>query len=299
LRRAHSLPIAFLAAAMLAGAAVAQTPQPAVRQDLRQLSWPGRNTAAAPANAPAGARQDLRRSNLVIPHGGFGASGSAPAGPAPTTPRRTLTPANAWLQPASPNPAPAPTPAMPVPVRTEAPPPPAPPASRPAATPEYLPDQGGRGQRAPADIVYAAPPEPAPPGAAPDQPADPMAPRRDAPIFRLQRTAPPPESVAEAPAAAQQGQPAAPRLRPVAEVTNTGERPPQQGARYYSVHRQNGRQPDTLTMPEPTYVDALAITMTQTPASQDLAEPEQGPTLIRDSQGRNRPVPAASDGDHQ
>jgi len=130
-------------------------------------------------------------------------------------------------------------------------------------------------------------------------PADPMAPRRDAPIFRMQQAAPRPEPVAEA-APAQTGRdPAAPRIQRVAEVSNTGERPPQQGARYYSVHRQNGRQPDALEMPEPTYVDALAITMTQTPASQDLAQPDQGPTLIRDNQGRVRSTPAASDGDHQ
>jgi len=124
-----------------------------------------------------------------------------------------------------------------------------------------------------------------------------MAPRRDAPIFRLQQqqAAPQPQPPAQTTAARQDQ--AAPRY--TAEVTNTGERPPQQSARYYSVHRQNGRQPDTLTMPDPTYIDALAITMTQTPASQDLAEPEQGPTLIRDSQGRTRPAPAASDGDHQ
>ena len=296
MRRAHSLPIALLAATMLAGAAVAQTSQPAARQDLRQISWPGRNAAAPAPNAPAAARPDLRRSNLVIPHGGFGATGSAPVAPAAAVPRRTLTPANAWLRPASPPPPPAPAP--PAPVRAAAAPPLAAPAPPAGAPPEYLPDQGRRGQPAPADIVYAAPPGPAPSNTAPDQPADPMAPRRDAPIFRLQQAAPPPEPVADAPAV-EQAQAAAPRPRYVAEVTNTGERPPQQGARYYSVHRQNGRQPDTLAMPEPTYVDALAITMTQTPASQDLAEPEQGPTLIRDSQGRNRPAPAASDGDHQ
>ena len=295
MRRAHSLPIALLAATTLAGAAAAQTPQSTVRQDLRQLSWTSRNAAASPA-APTVSRTDLRRANLVIPHGGFGAVEPAPAAPAAPSPRRTLTPANAWLQPTPP-----PASAAPAPLRAEtAEPAPSPPA-RPAATPEYLPDQGRRGQRAPADIVYAAPPEPVASemAAAPDQPADPMAPRRDAPIFRLQQQAAPPSVPApQTPAAAPEAQ-AAPRPRYVAEVTNTGERPPQQGARYYSVHRQNGRQPDTLAMPEPTYVDALAITMTQTPASQDLAEPDQGPTLIRDNQGRMRPAPATSDGDHQ
>ncbi|GLS01373.1 hypothetical protein GCM10007859_13870 [Brevundimonas denitrificans] len=93
--------------------------------------------------------------------------------------------------------------------------------------------------------------------------------------------------------------PAAPRPRRVAEVSNSGERPPTQGGRYYSVHRQNGRQPDALDMPEPNYVDALVVSMPETIASQDLAAPEQGPTLIRDAQGRVRAAPAASDGDHQ
>ncbi|MBU2397095.1 MAG: hypothetical protein KKB87_06590, partial [Alphaproteobacteria bacterium] len=91
----------------------------------------------------------------------------------------------------------------------------------------------------------------------------------------------------------------APAPRRVAEVSNSGERPPSQGGRYYSVHRQNGRQPDALAMPDPTYVDALVVNMPETIASQDLAAPEQGPTLIRDAQGRVRPAPAASDGDHQ
>lgn len=278
MRRAHSLPIALLAAT-LASAAAAQTPAPAARQDLRQLSWAGRTMAATPAAAPA--RSDLRRPNLVIPHGGFSAVAPAPSSPAASSaPRRTLTPANAWMQPAPPPPASAP-------VRAEA--------------PEYLADRGGRGQPVPADIAYAPTPEPAPSGlAAPTagEPADPIAPRRDAPIFRLQQAAPQAEPVAEAPASASQDQTAAPAPR-IAEVANTGERPPQQGARYYSVHRQNGRQPDALAMPEPTYVDALAITMTATPASQDLAEPDKGPTLIRDNEGRLRATPAASDGDHQ
>ena len=39
------------------------------------------------------------------------------------------------------------------------------------------------------------------------------------------------------------------------EVSNSGERPPRQGGRYYSVHRQNGRQPDVLEMPEPYLPD--------------------------------------------
>lgn len=305
MRRAHSLPIAFLAATSLAGAAAAQTPGPAGRPDLRQLSWSARTMTATSHDAPLAARGDLRRPNLVIPHGGF--SATAPtvshAAPAPA-PHRTLTPANAWIRPASPPPAPAAAAVpVPAPAHTEAPAPVrvAPPTPRDAAMPEYLPDQGGRGQPVPADVAYAPAPEPAPSAMiapARGDPADPMAPRRDAPIFRLQRPAPEPAAGPAVPAPRAEAA-ALTLLHRVAEVSNTGERPPQQGARYYSVHRQNGRQPDVLEMPEPTYVDALAITMTVTPASQDLAQPDPGPTLIRDNQGRMRPAPAASDGDHQ
>jgi hypothetical protein len=150
-------------------------------------------------------------------------------------------------------------------------------------------------------MIYAPAPSQAPP--VESSPFDPMAPRRDAPIFRMQQDSP---ALAPAPAAAPPVvQPAAaaaqatPQPRRVAEVSNSGERPPAQGGRYYSVHRQNGRQPDALEMPAPNYVDALVVTMPETIASQDLAAPEQGPTLIRDAQGRVRPAPAASDGDHQ
>ena len=155
-------------------------------------------------------------------------------------------------------------------------------------------------------MIYAPAPAPArAPVSATIDPYDPMAPRRDAPIFRMQQdapvAAPPPAGPAVQPAVqpAEGAPAAAPQPRRVAEVSNSGERPPAQGGRYYSVHRQNGRQPDSLAMPEPTYVDGLVVTMPQTIASQDLAVPEQGPTLIRDAQGRVRPAAAASDGDHQ
>ena len=295
MRRASTLAAAALAATgllTLADAASAQSASGA--RDLRYLSWPGRAEAADPAARdvaqPTAARASLRRPNTVIPHGGFAAAEpSAPRAltPAPGQPRRTLTPANAWLQPPAPAPAPAPV---------LAPPPPPPPAATPAPRPgpEYLPDQGGRSQPAPAEVVYPAPvrhDEAAAPAA-----SDPMAPRRDAPIFRMQQTPPPPP---EAPPAATPPAEAPAQPRRVAEVANSGERPAQQGARYYSVHRQNGREPDALVMPTPTYVDALVVSMTDIPASRDLAEPEQGPTLIRDQNGNMRAAPAASDGDHQ
>ena len=300
MRRASTLAAAALAATgllTLADAASAQSAAGAGEaRGLRYLSWPGRGEAADPADRdaarPAANRADLRRPNRVIPHGGFAAAEPpAPRGltPAPGPARRTLTPANAWLRPApAPEPVPVPVPAPPS-AATATPSPPPPPG------PEYLPDQGGRGQPAPAEIVYPTPVrfDGADPVAAV---SDPMAPRRDAPIFRMQQTPPPVPQAG--PAAAPRVEQPAPS-RPLVEVANSGERPPQQGARYYSVHRQNGREPDALVMPAPTYVDALVVSMTETPATQDLAEPEQGPTLIRDRNGNMRAAPAASDGDHQ
>lgn len=302
MRRAPILTTALLAAAgvaLFAGAASAQSADAPAGEarGLRYLSWSGRGEVvptapAATSGAPAAARRDLRRPNTVIPHGGFAAAAPAPAPPGPTPApgaRRTLTPANAWMRPVAPPPEPAMAPPAAAPAAAE---------TRPRTTPDYLPDSGGRGQAAPAEIFHAPAPAPAATG-----PVDPMAPRRDAPIFRMQRDAPvaPPAAAPDAPVV----QPAAaapapaPQPRRVAEVSNSGERPALQGGRYYSVHRQNGRQPDVLEMPEPTYVDALAISMPETIASQDLAAPEEGPTLIRDAQGRVRPAPAASDGDHQ
>jgi len=305
LRRAPILTTALLAAAgvaLFAGAASAQSADvPAGEaRGLRYLSWSSRGEVVptAPATtsgAPAAARRDLRRPNTVIPHGGFAAAAPAPTRPGLTPApgaRRTLTPANAWMRPVAPPPEPAmAAPAAPAPAPAAA-------APRPRATPDYLPDPGGRGQAVPAEMIYAPATAPAATG-----PVDPMAPRRDAPIFRMQQDAPvahpaaAPDAPGVQPAAAAPAP--APQPRRVAEVRNSGERPALQGGRYYSVHRQNGRQPDVLEMPEPTYVDALAVSMPETIASQDLAAPEQGPTLIRDAQGRVRPAPAASDGDHQ
>lgn len=135
-----------------------------------------------------------------------------------------------------------------------------------------------------------------------------MAPRRDAPIFRLQRAAPqaapqpPSDPEARAPADPQTEAPASkePAVRRVATVAgNIEDRPPTELARYYSVHRQSGRQPDPLTMPQPSYVDAMVITMDEPLTSQDLAHPQEGPALIRDANGRLRAQPAAPEGDYQ
>lgn len=309
--------LALTGAMTLAGATEAQAQvqtadqTPGQSAGLRYLSWQGRGpvttlaTAAHAGVTPARrVRRDLRRPNTVIPHGGFEAA--APTAPRPgLTPApggRTdgLTPATAWLRPAVPPPEAQPAPiaaAASEPAPGLAPPPPPP----VRALPDYLPERGG--QATPAAIVQPAPA----PAAARNDAFDPMAPRRDAPIFHLQRPSPPaaaqaaPEAASATAAHADAAPPPAGRPEPhrIAQVVNTGEQPPVQGARYYSVHRLHGQRPDPLMMPDPTYVDALAVTLAETPATQDLAAPEQGPTLIRDNQGRLRAAPAASDGDHQ
>lgn len=263
MRRAHCLTLGLATvalAAALADASVAQT-APTVAPP-RYLNWAGRSEATpAPVAVAVDARPglDQRRPNRVIPHGG---AAPTPA-PAPAAPRRTLTPANAWLRPAPvAAAAPAPVPAAPAAS-------PAPRLVSPARTvPDFLPEQGGRGQPVPAEVALAAP-QPA----APAPEADPMAPRRDAAIFRMQ-------------------QPPAPGVQPVSQGAD-------QGVRRYSVHRLNGQEPDALTMPAPTTVDVVTVSLDQTIASQDLAEPAQGPTLIRDAQGRVRAQPAAPEGDYQ
>lgn len=266
MRRAHCLTFGLMTVALgtgLADASMAQTAQnPA---PLRYLNWAGRGdpTVAPVAMAPTGQPlQGQRRPNRVIPHGGAALTPAPAADASPPAPRRTLTPANAWLR--------APAPVAPAPA---APPPVAPPAPQPVAaartTPEFLPEQGGRGQPAPADIVLATP-QPAPAATAAPPPADPMAPRRDAPIFRVQQ----------------------PTAAPVVAD-------PAQNARRYSVHRQNGQEPDALSMPASATVDVVGVNLDQTIASQDLAQPAPAPNLIRDAQGRVRAQPASPEGDYQ
>jgi len=108
---------------------------------------------------------------------------------------------------------------------------------------------------------------------------DPNAPRRDAPIFRLQNPATAPASDGTAPA-----QPSADATNPPVPAASAG------GARYYSVHRQAGRQPDPPQRPEPVYLDALPIDLTTPVSSDDLAAPPEAPQLVRDAKGRVRTV---------
>lgn len=126
------------------------------------------------------------------------------------------------------------------------------------------------------------------PAAAPDY--DPMAPRRDAPIFRMQQPQAPAQSETQpqaAPAAStqtnSQGEIQSPVLtQPVAGRTTGGQayagaEPPREGVRYYSVQRAVGRQPDPIAIPESVYLDNAPI---------DLAEPPAAPVRTRTVNGQ-------------
>jgi hypothetical protein len=126
------------------------------------------------------------------------------------------------------------------------------------------------------------------PAAASDN--DPMAPRRDAPIFRMQQPQPQAEPAASAQANAQanaQGEIQSSVLtQPVAGRTAGGQayagaEPPREGVRYYSVQRAVGRQPDPIAMPESVYLDNAPI---------DLAEPPAAPVRTRTVNGQAQVV---------
>lgn len=254
MRRTLVLTTVLLGACALPGAALAQVQaQPSNGTGLRYLSWPGKAAVATPRPAPAVA---AAATPAPIP-----ARASAPIplarlepAPVPTPSSRGLTPASTWLEsprPAAPAPAPEPRPAV---------------MEQPAPQPAPRPTPRPISQ--PAQIVEAAP-QPAAPAPAP-QPAetpaaDPMAPRRDAPIFRLQR---PDGSVAAAPQAGTAS-----------------------SARYYSVHRQAGHEPDAIARPATVYLDALPVQLAQTPNSTDLAQPDGPPTLLRGANGKVRALP--------
>lgn len=255
------------------------------------LGWAGKPAAAAhpaAANAPVAVHPDLI-GRTVAPTQTRPAA-VLPTGPVQPRPGRGLTPASAWLTPHAAAPAshavahapPAPVAVAPAPVRD-------------APTPRMI--QPTRAEAAVVRPVQPPPPAPAPaasePAAAPLD--DPMAPRRDAPIFRLtqggqadaQPAAPGPQAQTPATQAALQA--AAPPSAPPTSAS--------QGNRFYSVHRQAGRQPDAVAMPQPIYLDALPVELTQPPAARDLAEPGGPPTLLRGADGRVQAMTPATDGD--
>lgn len=202
---------------------------------LRYLSWPGK-AAATPVRAveTAAVPAPAPASNPVPLARIAPAPTSSPVSP---TPRPGLTPASAWAPP-----------------KVEAAPVvPVAPAPMPSSPPTIQPQPA------------SAPP---PPEAQPA--ADPMAPRADAPIFRLQR----PAATDAAPGQAQTQMPADPS-----------------SARYYSLHRQAGHAPDAIATPQAVYLDALPVELAQTPQSADLAEPPAPPALMRGADGRLTAAP--------
>ena len=288
MRRALAVSIVLTAVNLAAGAAVAQQ-APTNASGLRYLSWPGKPAVSAratptpaviQAEAPA---PTVTAANRTLP----GAIPLARLSPAPSTatPRSNgLTPASAWMPQRAPTPA---EPAHSAPVEA-APVETAPAQATRVAPSPYVPEPQPSAPQPQPEPQMQAEPAPVPQQAAQAEPqpatqpaqaavADPMAPRRDAPIYRLQR--PQAGAPLDAAAVAASGQ--------AAPTPTAGDN----SARYYSVHRQAGRHPDAIPAPQQTYLDAMPVQMAQTPQSSDLAQPDGPPALIRNANGALRAVP--------
>lgn len=312
MRSALVFTTALFAVSAIAGAASAQQAA-ANSAGLRYLSWPGKPVSSQgtarsePALRPTRTAATLDASP-AIPLARIGA-------PSREAPRPGLTPATAFYNPAN-NPTPAqagPAPQAYTPARLpEAPPPQPAPHAAPVAEPEaYSPPPPRAVAQPQPQQAQVREPQPQPqqqPQPQPQQQAyepasteapavvDPMAPRRDAAIFSLQRNAanqPPAAAPTTAPAIA--GVPMAstagvgPQVAEVQAPAPAGSY--SQQARYYSVHRQAGRHPDAIAAPQQAYLNALPVELTQVPASKDMAEPDAPPQLIRDANGRIRAMP--------
>lgn len=120
--------------------------------------------------------------------------------------------------------------------------------------------------------------------------ADPMAPRRDAPIFSING------AQSQAPVQAQQQPSTQAQAQPQPQVQQTAsaEGPPRTGPRYYSVHRAAGHQPDPTAMPESVYA-VIPEGAFLDAARTDLAEPPPPPIQTRTINGR---VQAINQGDN-
>ena len=280
----------LFAALMGAGAAAAQVAT--TSEGLRYLSWPGKPPVARGPDARASSAQTTapRATLAALPLARL----DAPASTAVAA-RRGLTPASDWLSPAvasqpvsQPRPYEATTP-QPAPVQVA------------SAQPEPVQAPIVRAPVVQAPVVQAAADRTAPapqhaPQTAPqptpqaDAPGDPMAPRRDAPIFRLTQAS----MAAAAPAATPPVQTAAVQAEasPLASAPSAAP----QGARFYSVHRQAGHRPDPIPQAQPVYLDALPVEMSQTPSSADLAQPDGPPALIRNRDGSVRAAPPSAGG---
>jgi hypothetical protein len=281
-----------LACLALAGVAQAQTQAPPTSS--RYLSWANRTTSTTPPRVAANAARADILPRRVAPSQGLARPQMQPFSPPLPIREGGLTPASAWIGPRV---APSFAPGNPDPLgyaTTElaaaTPPPPvmtAPPPTAPAAPTRT--ETPGAAPPPPVAQPIHSPPAAAPvaalvtapvPASATFNSADPMAPRPDAPIFRLRS-----QGAAAAPVQAGTGtgpDQAAPAQQPPMQQTPvqasaTGQAP----SRYYSVHRAAGRQPDRTVMPDPVFFDSVAL---------DLAQPPETEPVRRDAQGRRIPV---------
>lgn len=283
--RILTLLLATAGACLAASGAKAQSaPAPAPAPG-RYLTWANRPANTTPANVVA---EQTRARNAMIPR--RVAPSQAPYRPmmqptsTPLPASRGLTPASAWLGPRV---APAFAPGSPDPISyattemasapTSSAPPPvegaaSPPVERVAADP-----MAPRRDAPVFNLQRQAPAAQAPmPQEAPQPVADtsdPMAPRRDARIFQMQQGQPQGQEQASLPAPTQ-----------AAPAGQSSVQSGQSGARYYSVHRDAGHRPDPTVLPEPVYFDSVTM---------DLAEPPENEPQTRDAQGRRRVVPNA------
>lgn len=297
--------------AALATPAMAQSqPRSQDAPALRYLDWNGRPEPVAMARATPATRGQvpaLRPAAPVIPHAGSQSMAAVPQ-LRPVTPllpgrsvdadgRPGLTPADAFFTPpVQTRTQPASVIVTPAPVRTVTPvqtPPPPPPVRQmtESAPARVQPAPQPAPQTAPVPVPQPAP-TPAPPPARPAEWADdPMAPRADALIWSVgqpQSTLPQVTQPRATQPQAPQPQAAQPQASPAQPGAQAQTERSADGARYYSVHRQNGRQPDRAVLPEQVYLDALPVQMDQTPTSPSMAEPPGPPQLVRNPDGTVR-----------
>ena len=287
--------------------AQAQAQRPGEQLGMRYLSWGGkpagttndglRRASASPAS-PAASGQ-VQPVSLAVPT----AAPTPTVTPTPARPNRYgsvsgagLTPASAWIKPRA---APAESYAPPAPElqaaqapQAYAPQPQPQPIVEPRPEPQAVAEapQTAQSRAVRQDAYSAAPPEdqmamqptpqpvpapsPSPTPAVAEAPADPMAPRRDALIFRMG---------GQAPAAPRQqdASPGSEAPRQLAQAAPArSDAPARQGARYYSVHREAGHQPDPMILPESVFIGGSA----------DLAEPPPAPVVQRAVKGQAQVV---------
>lgn len=294
---ASVLVLAVVATFALTTPTLAQQARPGEQMGMRYLTWAGK---PATPDSPA---DDLRRPGDVTPR-------QQPASVHAATPvarpsrygspaANGLTPASAWTGRPTEMPAPRMAPA------SQAPNPAPTPLQASASAPEYDAGRSFRRQdpyySAPPQVQMAMQPTPQPTYSVPppvmvpaateaDAPAayDPMAPRADAPIYRLNRGAAPTaqQQPAQQQAALAPQDQAAPHRLAQAAPTQANQ-PPREGARYYSVHREAGHEPDPLTLPESVFIGGGTTT--------DLAEPPPTPVTTRTVNGQSRVIVPSQD----